>query len=256
MWILRVNMSDRTYSVEAVPEKYRLLGGRGITSAIVCDEVPPLSAALGPNNKLVFAPGIVTGTAAPSSSRISVGAKSPLTGTIKESNAGARLAPQLAAMRIKALIVEGQAKEKGHYWGASLSWDSASQKPKVEFFPADEYMGLNLYESYPKLYTRFGKDVQIAGIGVAGKYLYGNAGIAFNDLHGRPSRYSGRGGLGAVMGSKGLGYLVRARLGWRSSTRHSSTRGAKSWPTPCAPTPSPSPRGASIAMARPCSSTS
>jgi aldehyde:ferredoxin oxidoreductase len=111
-------------------------------------------------------------------------------------------------MRIKALIVEGQAKEKGHYWGASLSWDSASQKPKVEFFPADEYMGLNLYESYPKLYTRFGKDVQIAGIGVAGKYLYGNAGIAFNDLHGRPSRYSGRGGLGAVMGSKGLGYLV------------------------------------------------
>ena len=208
MWLLRVNMTDRTYKLEDVPEKYRLLGGRGITSGIVCDEVPPQCAALGPNNKLVFAPGIVTGTAAPTSARLSVGGKSPLTGTIKEANVGSRWAPQLAAMHIKALIVEGQSTEKGKYWTASLSWDEASKMPKVEFFPADEFMGPDLYDSYPKLYTRFGKDVQIAGIGVAGTYLYGNSGIAFNDMHGRPSRYAGRGGLGAVMGSKGLGYIV------------------------------------------------
>ncbi len=208
MWILRLNMTDRSYRLEELPEKYKLLGGRGLTSSIIHDEVPPQCAPLGPNNKLVFAPGIVTGTNAPTSARVSVGGKSPLTGTIKESNAGTKWAPELASMQIKAIVVEGQPKEKGQYWMAYLSWDAASGKPKVEFFPADEYMGPNLYESYPKLFERFGKGVQIAGIGPAGKYLYGNSGVVFNDLHGRPSRYSGRGGLGAVMGSKGLGYIV------------------------------------------------
>jgi aldehyde:ferredoxin oxidoreductase len=79
MWILRINMSDRSYRLEEVPAAYKNLGGRGMTSTVVQAEVPPLCHALGPNNKLVFAPGMVTGTAAPTSARISVGAKSPLT---------------------------------------------------------------------------------------------------------------------------------------------------------------------------------
>ncbi len=89
MWILRINVSDLSYKLEAVPEKYRLLYGRGLTSQIVYDEVPPpLCHALGPNNKLIFSTGVVTGTIAPSSARVSVGGKSPLTGGIKEANAG------------------------------------------------------------------------------------------------------------------------------------------------------------------------
>ena len=60
--ILRVNMSDLTTKFEDVPDKYKLLGGRGLTSAITCDEVPPTCHPLGPNNKVTFAPGIVTGT--------------------------------------------------------------------------------------------------------------------------------------------------------------------------------------------------
>ena len=212
MWILRINMTDRSYRFEDVPKAYKLLGGRGLTSTFVHDEVPPLCHPLGPNNKLVFSPGIVTGTAASTSARISVGAKSPLTNAIKESNAGSGWPQALAVMRIKALVIEGQPEEKGKFWTLSLSWDEAEGKPKVEFLPADEYLGQDLYDVYPKLLERFGK-VNIAGIGVAGEFLYSNSGLAFDDLAGRPSRYAGRGGLGAVMGSKGLKFIVLNRKG-------------------------------------------
>ena len=110
MWILRLDMNERTYRLSEVPEAYKKLGGRGMSSSLVCDEVPPLCHPLGPNNKLVFAPGIVTGTTAPTSARVSVGAKSWLTGGIKESNAGSSWASSLANLGIKALIVEGQPK--------------------------------------------------------------------------------------------------------------------------------------------------
>jgi len=208
MWILRVNMTDRTYSLSEVPEAYKNLGGRGMTSTIVCDEVSPLCHPLGPNNKLVFAPGIVTGTSASTSARISVGAKSPLTGGIKEANAGSPWSQYLAMMQIKALVVEGQPNKKGKFWMAYLTWDVKAGKPKVEFFSADGYKGKDLYEVYPKLFKRFGKSAAIAGCGVVGEYGYANSGIVFNDLAKRPSRYAGRGGLGAVMASKGLKFIV------------------------------------------------
>ena len=113
MCIVRVNMKDRSWKSEDVPKAYRLLGGRGLSSSIVHDEVPPLCHPLGPNNKLIFAPGIVSGTSAPTSARISVGAKSPLTGTIKESNAGSAWAQDLPRMGIKALVFEDQPTDPG-----------------------------------------------------------------------------------------------------------------------------------------------
>jgi aldehyde:ferredoxin oxidoreductase len=208
MWILRLNMTDRTYRLEEVPAAYKNLGGRGLTSTLVHDEVPPMCHPYGPNNKLVFAPGIVTGTTAPTSARVSVGAKSPLTGGIKEANAGSAWPQYLALLQIKALVVEGQPRERGKSWMAHATWDPQGNKPKVEFLPADEYSGRDLYEVYPKLFERFGKTVAIAGCGVAGEYRYANSGIVFNDLANRPSRYAGRGGLGAVMASKGLKFIV------------------------------------------------
>ncbi len=205
MWIVRINMTDRSYKVEDVPEKYAKLGGRGITSMIVADEVPPLAHPLGPNNKLVIAPGLLSGTAAPTSSRISVGAKSPLTGGIKESNAGAAFAPSMNKLGIKAIVIEGKPEEKGKFWTISIKW--GGDKPVVEFHPADEYVGQSLYKVFPKVYEKFGK-VNICGIGTAGELGYGNSGVVFDDLKGRPSRYSGRGGTGAVMGSKGVKFIV------------------------------------------------
>jgi len=72
MFLVRVNMNDRTYKVEELPEAYKYLAGRAMTSTLVADEVPPLCHPLGPHNKIVFSPGIVTGTAAPTSARISL----------------------------------------------------------------------------------------------------------------------------------------------------------------------------------------
>jgi aldehyde:ferredoxin oxidoreductase len=206
MWILRINMTDRSYKVEDIPDKYKKLGGRGLTSTMVYDEVDPTCHPLGPNNKLVFSPGILTGTPAPSSSRLSVGGKSPLTGGIKESNAGSSFAPSLAKMNIKAIVIEGKPKEKGKYWMAHIFMEDG--EPKVTFAPADEYAGRDLYEVYEEVYDEFGKRVHVAAVGTAGEFGYGNSGIAFNDMKREPNRYSGRGGLGAVMGSKGLKLMI------------------------------------------------
>jgi aldehyde:ferredoxin oxidoreductase len=206
MWMVRINMTDRSYTLEDVPERYKELGGRGLTSTLIYDEVDPTCHPLGPNNKLVFAPGIVTGTSAPTSARLSVGGKSPLTGGIKESNAGSGWAPAVAKMRIKAIVVEGQPEEKDQYWIAKLSWDG--DKPKVEFMPGDDYLGDNLYDVFPKLFETFGMRTHVAGVGVAGEYGYPNSGLVFNDMKRRPTRYAGRGGLGAVLGSKRLKFLV------------------------------------------------
>jgi aldehyde:ferredoxin oxidoreductase len=210
---LRLNMTDRTYRVESVPEKYKNMGGRWLTSSIVAAEVPPLCHPLGPNNKAVFAPGMVTGTTAPTSGRLSVGGKSPLTGGIKESNAGTSWAQDVAAMKIKAVIVEGKPAENDKFWGAYITWDTKTRGPKVEFFDATEYSQKNLYDIFPQLYQRFGDTISIAGCGNAGENGYGNAGIVFNDLGKDPSRYSGRGGLGSVMGSKKLKFIIIDKSG-------------------------------------------
>jgi len=213
MWLVRINMTDRTTKVEPVPEKYKYFFGRAMTSNLVADEVPPLAHPLGPNNKLVFSPGIVTGTSAPTSARLSAGGKSPLTGGIKESNAGSSWAADLARLQIRALVLEGQPKEKDKFWGISVAWDADAGKPKLEFWDATEYTGAgkNLYDIAPKIYARFGDRISVCGIGVAGELGYGNAGIMYNDEAKRPSRYAGRGGLGSVMGSKKVKFILLDR---------------------------------------------
>ncbi len=199
--IIRINMTDLKTKVEKVPKKYKEMGGRWLTSSIVNDEVDPICHPLGPNNKLVFAPGIVTGTNAPSSGRLSVGGKSPLTGGIKEANAGTPFSQMLAKLDVKALIIEGKPKDN-KFWVIKLDKDG------VTLEKADDYLGKGLYEAYPLAFDKYGKKVGIAGIGVSGEMLMTNAGICFNDIDNRPSRYAGRGGLGAVMGSKGVKYIV------------------------------------------------
>jgi len=211
MWILRVNMTDRTTRLEAVPEAYKYLAGRAMTSTLVADEVPPLCHPLGPNNKLVFSPGIVTGTPAPTSARISVGAKSPLTGGIKETNAGSSWGSDLADLQIRALVLEGQPEKNGKYWGLNVSWDKDAGKPKVDFFDAAEHTGKPLMEVFPKVYERFGDKISISGTGLAGEYGYSNAGVVFNDQERRATRYAGRGGLGSVLASKGVKFILLNR---------------------------------------------
>lgn len=211
MWIVRVNMTDQSYKIEGIPEEYKYLAGRAMTSTLVADEVPPLCHPLGPNNKLVFSPGIVTGTPAPTSARVSVGAKSPLTGGIKESNAGTSWGADLADLNIRALVLEGQPQKNGKYWGLHIGYDKKEDKPKVEFFDATEYAGKPLMEAFPKIYEKFGKQISISGAGMAGERGYANAGVVFNDESKRASRYAGRGGLGSVLASKGVKFIITDR---------------------------------------------
>ena len=201
--ILRVNMTDRTAAFEPLPEKYKNRAGRWLTSSIVHDEVPATCHPLGPNNKIVFSPGIVTGTSSPTSSRISVGGKSPLTGGIKEANAGTGWGRRLACLGIRAIIIEGQPKDDG-LWLLKVTVDDAS------FEPANAWTGKRLSEVYPDVFAKHGgrENVDVCSIGVAGEHRMAAAGVCFNDQEGRPSRYAGRGGLGAVLGSKGLKFIV------------------------------------------------
>ncbi|WP_066636649.1 aldehyde ferredoxin oxidoreductase family protein [Desulfolucanica intricata] len=199
--IIRINMTTQEIKVEEVNDEYKMLGGRALTSKIVFDEVPAACEPLGKYNKLVFAPGLLSGTSAPSSGRLSVGGKSPLTGGIKESNAGGISAQKFANLGIKALVVEGQA-EKGKYFLLKLSEEGQ------KILPADDLVGKGTYEITEILRERFGRKVGVITIGPAGDMLMANAGIATNDAEGNSSRYAGRGGLGAVMGSKGLKAIV------------------------------------------------
>jgi len=211
MWIVRVNMADQSYEIENIPEGYKYLAGRAMTSTLVADEVPPLCHPLGPNNKLVFSPGIVTGTPAPTSARVSVGAKSPLTGGIKETNAGTSWGADLADMQIRALVLEGQPHKNGRYWGLHVTYDTGASQPKVEFFDATKYTAQPLSEVFQKVYKKFGNRISISGVGRAGEHGYANSGLVFNDEAKRATRYAGRGGLGSVLASKGVKFIILDR---------------------------------------------
>src|SRR3990172_861440 len=105
--IFRVNLSDLTVAREEAPEEYALLGGRALTSRVVLREVDPRCDPLGPENTLVFAPGLIGGTAATTSGRTSFGGKSPLMGGCKEANVGGTLGHRLAKLDIKAVVIDG-----------------------------------------------------------------------------------------------------------------------------------------------------
>lgn len=199
--IIRVNLSNLSMKSEPVPERYNMLGGRGLTSTIIYNEVNPITHPLSEGNKLVFAPGVLTGTTAPSSGRLSVGAKSPLTGGIKESNVGGTAARKMANLGIKGLVLEGKAQDKNKY---ILKISSTG----LELLPAEDIWGLGNYDIGEHLRERFGNKVCVLSIGQAGIHQMASATIAVTDMDGRPCRHAGRGGLGAVMGSKGLKAII------------------------------------------------
>ena len=107
--LLRVNMSTEQCVFVDIPAGYAGMGGRGLTSAIIGNEVDPNCHPLGLHNKLVFAPGLLGGTLCPNSGRISVGCKSPLTGGIKEANSGGQPGGHLAKLGIMGIVIEGMA---------------------------------------------------------------------------------------------------------------------------------------------------
>jgi aldehyde:ferredoxin oxidoreductase len=198
--LIRINLSEGAITTEPVPEKYRSLGGRALTGQVILDEVEPGCEPLGLRNKLIFAPGLLGGSFLSSSSRLSVGGKSPLTGGIKEANAGGTAAGALSKLGIKALIIEGESPlDYFQYLYVG--------KDQVELRPA-EMAGRGVYSAARLLFERYGDQVSLILIGPGGERGYRAAGITNTDIQGRPSRFLGRGGLGAVMGVKGLKAIV------------------------------------------------
>jgi len=200
--ILRINMTDLKASYEELPEKWARWGGRGLTSAIVCDEVDPTCHPLGPNNKLVIAPGWISGSpAAPSSGRTSFGGKSPLTGGIKEANSGGLSSQKIAKLGLAAIILEGM-PEKGKWYSIFVNKDG------VQFEDAADLMGKGMYEVDKLLWEKYPNEPAVIGIGPVGERKLSNAGVSVNDPENEPGRYAGRGGLGAVMGARGVKAIV------------------------------------------------
>jgi len=201
MKLLRVNMSQLQMQREPVPAAYERLGGRGLTSKLLLEEIPPQCDALGPHNKLIVAPGLLGGAGVTTAGRLSIGAKSPLTGGVKEANAGGTAGDTLGKLGLKAIVVEGQAQRQELYV-LHVTNDAA------ELVPGGALRGLGTYGTADQLQAQYGADCTVLCIGQAGEYLLHGADIACTGEGDQHSNHAARGGLGAVMGSKGLKAIV------------------------------------------------
>jgi aldehyde:ferredoxin oxidoreductase len=201
--ILRINMGAKGGpAVKTEPmDDYAGLGGRGLTSAIVSKEVPPLCHPLGEDNKLVIAPGLLSGTTAAMSGRLSVGCKSPLTGGIKESNAGGQPSQMIARLGYAAIVLEGKPKTNTLY-------KILINKDGVDIMEDNSLCMLGNYDLVDKMKAEYGEKIGCISIGPAGEMKLAAASVACTDMELRPTRHAGRGGVGAVMGAKGVKAIV------------------------------------------------
>jgi len=201
--ILRVDVGADGGPRATVAElgEYAGMGGRGMTSMVVSKEVPPECHPLGPENKLVIAPGLLAGSAASTSGRISVGCKSPLTGGIKEANAGGQAGQVMARLGYAAIIIEGDPKSDDVY-------KIFINKEGVKITTANDLKMLPNYDLADKIKDEYGDKVAMMSVGPAGEMKMCAASIAITDPEFRPTRHAGRGGVGAVMGAKGIKAIV------------------------------------------------
>jgi aldehyde:ferredoxin oxidoreductase len=201
MKILRVSMKDEKITFENLKEEWKPIGGSAFIAKIMNREVPPAADPLGSENLFIIAVGPLAGTGAPQLGRISVGGKSPLTLGIKEANSGGPAAQILDRLGIRAIIVQGAPHEHRLYF-------LFVSKDKTTLIPADEYRGTKNYELIEKMHKQYGEKIAVISTGIAGERKYKGASVSFTDIFGDPSRNAARGGLGAVMGSKGLKAII------------------------------------------------
>ena len=201
MKLMRVDMNMLDVRYEPVPSDYERLGGRALIARLLLEEIPPACDALGKYNKLIFAPGLLGGSGASTAGRLSVGGKSPLTGGVKEANAGGTAGDALGRLGIKAIVVEGIPEQQGFFI-------LHVQNDTAKLIPADELAGLGTYATSEKLQEQFGKSSTVISIGQAGEMLLRGACVVVTGMADQRSNIAARGGLGAVMGSKHLKAVV------------------------------------------------
>jgi len=198
--IIRIDLTNRKVSEQPVDEELgSYLGGMGYGTKILVDEVPPGVDPLAPENLLVLTVGPLTGTMAPMHPQSCVVTKSPLSGTILNSYAGGFLGAEIKFAGIDGLVLAGRASE----WVLLLVEDG-----RVSFHSAEAVMGLATGETEAYMKRLFGPDVRTLSIGRAGEKAVAMASV-FSE-----TRVFGRGGAGAVLGSKRVkGIAVRGTRG-------------------------------------------
>jgi aldehyde:ferredoxin oxidoreductase len=190
--ILRVNLSTGTITREPTNlfEAKLFIGARGLATKMLFDEIDPHIDSLSPANKLIFAPGPLSGTMAPSMGRYDVVTKSPLTGGIAASNSGGSFGPELKFAGYDMVIFEGKAAAPVYLW---------IHDEQVELRDASALWGKLVPDTTEAIREVTDEDAKVACIGPAGEKLSKIANI-MNEMH----RAAGRSGVGAVMGSKNL----------------------------------------------------
>ncbi len=194
--ILHVNLNKE----KAVADKYdskmakNFLGGRGFAAKILWDELKPGIDPLSPENRLVFAAGPLTGFALPSSGKMVVAAKSPLTWGYGDGNIGTYASVQMRKAGYDAVVIEGKAKNPM----VSLIRDESA-----DFFDARDLWGLGTFETERRLAELYGRTAGVLCIGQAGENL-----VKYALIVSQEGRAGGRPGIGAVMGSKNLKAVV------------------------------------------------
>jgi aldehyde:ferredoxin oxidoreductase len=201
MKCIRINVGDGFVKTEDVQPKYKKYSARGLVSALVLDEINPTCEPLREGNKIFLSPGFLAGTNVSSANRVSLGTKSPLTMGIKESSSGGNLGLYMGRLGIKIISIEGlPPKDRWYYIYIS--------KDEIKLIDATQLLGLGCYDTTERLIEKHGKKIAVMSIGPAGEKQFLSSCISVTDKEGEPTRQFGRGGVGAVMGSKHIKALV------------------------------------------------
>ncbi len=205
MKFVKVHLDTRVIEEEDfIQQDYGFFGGRGLIAQILTDFCDPTCDPLGPDNPLVFTTGYFSGTSLSSSNRLSVGAKSPLTGTIKESNSGGTFSRRMTEQGLKVVMFLGQAPD----WVIV----HVDERGSFDFIDATEYVGEWNYPFHEAMVEKYGERVGCASIGPVGEKLGHIGSIAVNEQGTNyPCRLCARGGMGAVMGSKKMKAFIIER---------------------------------------------
>jgi len=200
--IIRVNSRTGNITIQNASDDLRRICGRHFIAHILNEEVEPTCEPLGRHNKLIISQGWFADTNLSTASKISIGGKSPLTGGVKESNTGGYFGKRLAKLGIKAIIIEDIPNYPPPSRILYVSGDD------IKFFEFPELQNKLVSKTIQLITDKYGSNIGILCIGPAGERLMHAAGIACPDDKGLQIRFAGRGGLGALMGSKGIKAIV------------------------------------------------
>ncbi len=210
--LLEVDLSTEEAQHRELPDSLlrRFLGGRGLNGWLLAQHIGVGVDPLGPDNVLVLSGGLLTGTEAPVSARVHVGARSPLTGILGSSNAGGHFGAAMRQAGVLTLLVRGRARRPVMLW---------IDDERVEIRSAEHLWGLDTRTATEQLQTELGKKARFMVVGPGGENLVPYACIMTGTRHA-----AGRTGLGAVMGSKNL-KAIGVRGSQRREERSEAVRG-------------------------------